>query len=287
MRSTDAAMRLSASEYGVMSHTTRFQVGLYLLAGTLAGLSGSVAAGTGRLAEVEVYDRTSGQVLPVYWHQGRHHIAGQPGHEYEVRIRSRDGSRLLAVTSVDGVNVITGQTASPTQSGYVIEPYGNQGVAGWRKNMERTAAFYFTALPDSYAARTGRPDDVGVIGVALFRESRPQPRPWRDDAIAAGSPREQAAQGAPRASRAERAAGEPSLSSAPEAQSKLGTGHGRSEWSNARYTTFQRRSDRPDEVVTLYYDSYRNLVAQGIAPADRRWHGRHPQAFPGGFVPDP
>ncbi len=252
----------------------------------LGGLS-PLQASTGRLAEVEVYDRTSGQVLPVYWHQGRHHVAGQPGHEYEVRIRSRDGSRLLAVTSVDGVNVITGQTASPAQSGYVIDPYASQGIAGWRKSMERTAAFYFTALPDSYAARTGRPDDVGVIGVALFREARPQPRLWRDDEIAAGSSRERAPHGAPPASRAERSAGDESLSSAPQAEQKLGTGHGRSEWSSARHTSFQRRSGRPDEVITIYYDSYRNLVAQGIAPADRHWGGRQPRAFPGGFVPDP
>ncbi len=270
-----------------MSCATRFQLALYLLAGGLAGMSGSAAAGAGRLAEVEVHDRTTGQVLPVYWHQGRHHIAGQPGHEYEVRIRSRDGSRLLAVTSVDGVNVITGQTASPAQSGYVIEPYASQGIAGWRKNMERTAAFYFTALPDSYAARTGRPDDVGVIGVALFREAQPQPRPWRDDGIAAGSRRDRAAQSAPPASRAEHGASDESWSPAPQMQPKLGTGHGRSEWSNARYTTFQRRSERPDEVVTIYYDSYRNLVAQGIVPDDRHLGGRHPRAFPGGFVPDP
>ena len=43
-------------------------------------------------------------------------------------------------------------------------------IDGWRKSMDEVAAFYFTALPDSYAARTGRPDNVGVIGVALFRE---------------------------------------------------------------------------------------------------------------------
>lgn len=255
-----------------------------------AGFATTTHASAGRLADIEVYDRTTGRILPVYRHQGRHHVAGQPGHEYEVRIRSRDGSRLLAVTSVDGVNVITGQTASPAQSGYVIEPYASQGIAGWRKNMERTAAFYFAALPDSYAARTGRPDDVGVIGVALFREHRPRPQPWRDDQIAGNSERERAAEStsppAP-ASRAERRSGSDSYSALPEVQQKLGTGHGRSEWSNARYTSFQRRSDRPDEVITIYYDSYRNLVAQGIAPAQRHLSERHPQAFPGGFAPDP
>src|SRR5208337_3068580 len=74
------------------------------------------------------------------------------------------------VMSVDGVNVITGDTASPRQAGYVLAPLESADIGGWRKSLSRTAAFYFTALPDSYAARTGRPDNVGVIGVALYRE---------------------------------------------------------------------------------------------------------------------
>ena len=32
-------------------------------------------------------------------------------------------ARVLAVMSVDGVNVISGDTAAPSQSGYVLEPY--------------------------------------------------------------------------------------------------------------------------------------------------------------------
>ena len=37
---------------------------------------------------------------------------------------NRTGARVLTVLSVDGVNAITGQTASPNQSGYVLEPVG-------------------------------------------------------------------------------------------------------------------------------------------------------------------
>ena len=43
-------------------------------------------------------------------------------------------------------------------------------MPGSEAALSQTAAFYFTDLADSYAARTGRPDNVGVIGVALFRE---------------------------------------------------------------------------------------------------------------------
>ena len=159
-----------------------------VLAAALALLALAAAhpaqAGTGRLAELEVVDRTTGQALPVHRHQGRLWVAGRPGHEYELRVRSRHGGRLLAVASVDGVNVVTGQTAAPDQAGYVLAGYGQASITGWRKSTAQTAAFEFTALSDSYAARTGRPDHVGVIGVALFHEAVPQR--WQDDGLASG-----------------------------------------------------------------------------------------------------
>ena len=131
----------------------------------------------GRLVQVDVYDRASGMALPVYASSGRNYIVGTPGHEYGVRIRNCTHARLLVVTSVDGVNVISGDTAAPSQSGYVLEPWGYVVITGWRKSMDRTAAFYFTDLGDSYAARTGRPQNVGVVGVAVFQEKL-QPIAW-------------------------------------------------------------------------------------------------------------
>ena len=131
------------------------------------------------LVQVDVYDRFDGAALPVYQKDGRHYIVGMPGHEYAVRIRNCTGGRVLVVTSVDGVNVISGDTASPGQSGYVLDPWASVEIAGWRKSMDRTAAFYFTDLGDSYAARTGRPQNVGVIGVAVFQE-RPKRIAYRE-----------------------------------------------------------------------------------------------------------
>ena len=110
-----------------------------------------------RLADISVYDRTEGRWLQVYRHEGKRYLAGKPGHEYHIRIASRLREDVLAVVSVDGVKVITGETAHPSQSGYVLSPRGSRDILGWRKSLSQTAAFYFTAMPDSYAARTGRP----------------------------------------------------------------------------------------------------------------------------------
>jgi len=256
------------------------------------------------LATVEVYDRHDHTLLPVYPAGGERWIVGTPGHEYALRIRNHTGQRILAVPSIDGVNAITGETASPEQSGYVLEPYGSVEIAGWRKSLSHTAAFYFTNLADSYAARTGRPHDVGVIGVAVFRERapiayRPQPTPKiteqrseRGDMPATAAPpmRENAAPSEPLAK--ERAAGmADSLSAGARqrsADSRLGTGHGRSESSHAQHVAFQRATSTPESVVSIRYDRREALVARGIVPGPR-YADRTPSAFPAwpGFTPDP
>jgi hypothetical protein len=127
----------------------------------------------GRVADVQVIDRSSGRALPTYFHRGEYWVAGQPGAKYSIQIRNARGSRVLAVTSVDGLNVLTGETADFGQSGYVFERGQRYGIEGWRKSDHEVAAFVFTASGDSYAERIGKPRDVGVIGVALFREQAP------------------------------------------------------------------------------------------------------------------
>ncbi len=256
-----------------------------LLACSLAAASGCVHAG--RFAEVEVIDRATGETLPQYRHQGRRYVVGEPGHAYEIALRSKSGERLLAVMSVDGVNILSGDTADTAQGGYVFAPWQHDTVRGWRKTLDEIAQFHFTALPDSYAARTGRAANVGVIGVALFREARPLPplccAPYEQEQSWL---RDQGALGA--------AAPSASADAAPETQTKrraeapsLGTGHGRREYSRVDTTSFERASTTPDEVITLYYDSREKLVAMGVLPPTREYARRRPQPFPGGFVPDP
>ena len=234
----------------------------------------------GGLIDLSVYDRTEGKRLAVYWHEGRAYVVGKPGNEYQVSVRNRLREDVLTVVSVDGINVVSGETAHPSQTGYVLSPYRAYNILGWRKSLAETAAFYFTALPDSYAARTGRPDNVGVIGVAVFRRKL-QPQPPQSIAPA---PRAESNAGALR-----REAAAADMASARAAEERLGTGHGRRETSVVQNVAFERATPSPAETVTLYYDSYQNLLARGVirepvpvAPL--------PQPFPGAFskfVPDP
>jgi hypothetical protein len=227
------------------------------------------ACAIGSMAELNVYDRTEGRQLRVYWHEGRAYIAGKPGNEYRISARNRAREDVLAVVSVDGVNVVSGETADTAQSGYVLSPRRSLDIQGWRKSLAQTAAFYFTSLPDSYAARTGRPDNVGVIGVALFRRKVMTPA--------------QVAPSVPYARKEADADAAPGERGAAEAQ--LGTGHGRREESHVRYVAFERASLAPAETITIYYDSRANLVARGVI-GDRVPVAPLPRPFPG-FVPDP
>ena len=235
------------------------------------------AAEAALVADLAIVNRSTGERLPTYRHGGKLYVAGRPGDRYALELRNRTGERLLAVVSVDGVNVVSGETASASQRGYVLGAGESTEIAGWRKSTQEVAAFYFTALPDSYAARTRRPADVGVIGVAAFREYREPVVPSQESAL--GGARADSAPAAPAASKAEaqRSAG---------AEERLGTGHGERVHAPVRQVEFRRAGERPDEIITIHYDSFENLRAQGIIPLARRRPAPNP--FPRDrFVADP
>lgn len=290
-------------------------------------LSMEPVADASRPVDVQVVDRMRGtRPLPLIDHRGTTWVAGQPGDRYAVRLTNRTNARVMVVLSVDGVNAVSGETAATGQVGYVLSPWQTFDVTGWRKSDQETAAFYFTSITDSYAGRTARPQNVGVIGAAVFREwvavrsmpapvepSPPVPPPGtaadreerlslrRGEAGAAGdlaaAARAQPSLGAapPSASPAP-AAREELARARPEApaadrsaapqESRLGTGHGERVWSPVQQTTFERASSRPADVVQIRYDSHRNLVAAGVLPAPTPRVSPRPNPFPA-YVPDP
>jgi len=250
-----------------------------LLFAALCLATACAPARSAALVELTVIDRDNGQWLPDVHHRGERWIAGTPGHRYGVRVTNTSGQRVLVVLSVDGVNAVTGDTAHPSQAGYVLSPWQSSEIAGWRKSEQDVAQFVFTDLPDSYAARTGRPDDVGVIGIAVFTEARRQVYDMTSPSIAKGSAAN---------SRAAAPTAESASSDAVAAQT-LGTGHGQREWSPVSRTEFARASRQPAQISQLRYDDLDTLVARGVLPRTPRDRGRQdgPRAFPNGFVADP
>lgn len=277
----------------------------------------------GNTINVSIVDRNTGRELPIYHYRGEYWVAGVPGAKYSVSVRNRIGERVLAVVSVDGVNVLSGETAGVNQQGYVFNRYQRYDVSGWRKSDHEVAAFTFVASPSSYAERTGRPDNVGTIGVALFREKQapqwyaPAPRygetepRWRDpnNRFQKGEPGNEVnetfkSSEAPRALPAPAAPAPSAASGASSADSagsmkrgaasegavaqrrveeKLGTGHGAREYDSVTRTTFERATRNPSEVIRIRYDSRENLIAMGVIPEPRRPWDRSPNPFPESF----
>lgn len=268
---------------------------ILLTAAALLTLAASLPTSARPLVDVAVIDRDSGQWLPQYPHRGDTWVAGTPGRRYSVRLTNTTGERVLVVLSVDGVNAVTGETAAASQAGYVLAPWETTEIAGWRKSLDDIAQFVFTDLGDSYAARTGRPRNVGVIGVAVFQEARPRyctpsyctPAP---PPIARGYDGRERAQSERRASApAAAAAAADAIAENSVSQQSIGTGHGQREWAPVGRTEFVRASRSPAQLTQLRYDDHHRLVALGVIP-HRRYHSRfhdRPEAFPDGFVTDP
>ena len=263
----------------------------------LAGCATDALAYRG-LASLELFDRDAGQVIALYANGGRQFAPGRPGARYALRLRNLSDARVLVVLSVDGVNVISGQTADWRQVGYVLSPGQSYDISGWRKSDTEIAAFEFAPIARSYATLTGRPGNVGVIGMAVFRE-RPLPPQLQPQLQAPPPPASPLQSPAPPAAlRSDKSAGslnEAGSAAAPErrrdelsADSKLGTGHGQREWSVTTRTSFERASATPDQLIQIEYDSFDRLLAAGIIPRPQLI--ARPQPFPSnpvGYVPDP
>jgi hypothetical protein len=258
--------------------------------------------------DLTVVDRDTGEALRTWRHDGRLYVAGRPGDRYGLRVTNHTDGRVLVVMSVDGVNVLTGETAGYDQRGYIFGPHESYDITGWRKSLTEVAAFTFARLSDSYAARTGRPADVGVIGLAVFDE-RPEPPVetyappaspvWREapdrgaDATRAAPPPPPAAAPPAVAGRAQPAPGDSASGYGGQQgrdEERLGTGHGAREWSETRIVPFERATSYPQFTLQVQYDTYDHLVAAGVIPSWRYGEPR-PRPFPsspdGGFVPDP
>jgi hypothetical protein len=224
-----------------------------------------------------------GAALPTFRHEGQVFVLGTPGERYNVRVVNRTGRRVEAVVSVDGRDAISGQVGDfVSQRGYVVPAFGSVLIEGFRRSLDEVAAFRFTDPRNSYSARRGTPQNVGVIGVAFFSE-RPPPRevavrPAPHKARSAEAP---SADGAPRG----QAEARPESARARRDVNNLGTEFGERQQSAVVEVSFERQNPtRPSELLSLRYDDASGLEARGIdlSSLGRRFarEPREPEPFP-------
>src|SRR3954468_10764955 len=142
--------------------------------------------------------RGDGEALPTYAQRERFYVLGNAGERYVIRITNPTPRRIEAVISVDGLDVIDGESGDLRKRGYVVPAYGETRIEGFRTSQADVATFRFSSVSGSYAGQKGKPRNVGVIAVALFEEQpvpeeqqiivgqappprRPRPYDYRDD----------------------------------------------------------------------------------------------------------
>ena len=124
-----------------------------------------------------------GNPLDVVQAAGQTFVIGEAGQRYTIVLENRTGHRFEAVSTVDGLDVITGKPGSIKNRGYLLLPYATLEIDGFRQSEKTVAAFRFGRVGDSYAAKMGNARNVGVIGIAFFGEQGDPWTPWTDDEL--------------------------------------------------------------------------------------------------------
>lgn len=268
-----------------MSRLNLLLLGLLALGATGCAAHAHPAARGGY--SVQLVDEWGGN-LPTYHHSGSTYVMGAYGRAYGVKVTNHTGQRIEAVVTVDGRDVISGQNGDyRNQRGYIVDPYGTITVEGFRQSDTSVATFRFTNPGDSYSARMGTPQNVGVVGVAVFQEriyrrpvfkkrARPAPRAeyWGGADKSSAAPMQDEAAAAPR-----RSSGR--SYEAPRAPvNNIGTRYGESRHSAVVEVPFKRRSSSPNHVLAVYYDDANGLANRGVLTRPQPYHAHNPQAFP-------
>jgi hypothetical protein len=108
--------------------------------------------------------------------RGKRFAIGDPGERYEIVLKNDARRAVEVVVSVDGLDAMDGKPASLKNRGYVVAPFQTISVDGFRTTAATVAAFHFGSMADSYGRRRhGNATNAGIIGIAIFEESRRAP----------------------------------------------------------------------------------------------------------------
>jgi hypothetical protein len=118
----------------------------------------------------------NGSRCKIYEHNGRKFIEAKEGSEYAVEFKNNSWEKILAVVSVDGLNIVDGEPATENGPGYVVDRYCSQKFLGFQYSNENVATFKFGSLGTGYASskKDGSDKNAGIIGIRVWNE-KPSP----------------------------------------------------------------------------------------------------------------
>ena len=223
-------------------------------------------------------------------------VEGRGGSEYILRVVNQTFSRILVVASVDGLSVMDGKAASlNSDQGYIIGPRNSIGIPGWRLDSNSVAKFKFGGPGSSYAAASGKPMDIGVIGCAVFLEAYTPPVEVKCSGpiFPCGvrgltGPHGSAGAGPMYTASCYNMSAGPVTPVADFGAPSLGTEFGDRTGHRVTEVTFTRQ-EPAHEVLSIRYGTREELMRRGIDLNQRPEMGRVPNPFPAdkGCVPPP
>jgi len=104
-------------------------------------------------------------------------VEGKKGQPYSIQFRNNSPNRVMAIISVDGVDVVDGKPATVESRGYIVGGYASAEIKGWRTSTSEVRQFFFEDKHGSYSATTtGEAVNCGIIECKVFAEkAKPLP----------------------------------------------------------------------------------------------------------------
>lgn len=208
----------------------------------------------------------NGWTLPFYHVKSRNNLKkvyaeAVKGDYYRIVVRNKLDRRVGVVVAVDGRNIISGQKSwlKNTERMYILEANSSSEFSGWRTGQDKVNRFYFTDVPDSYAAAFGDTSAMGVIAVVAYPEIQQGEQPvlyshqTSDNKTKKESPDRRLV---------------PSVLGKSQALESAGTGYGHEEYSPSYRVEFEPEK-RAVESILIKYEWHQTLCKMNVIRCGR------------------
>jgi hypothetical protein len=235
-----------------------------------------------------------GKPIQEYHKDERTFVEGRQGSNFSLELTNLTPRRILVHPTVDGLSAMSGKEASRLDDdGYVLHAFQKTTIPGWRLNNDEVARFFFAGAGKSYAEKSGKGLDKGVIACAVWEEKQiivPETVYYSSNELHTEMHSEEQCSGSLSWMPSDHHPRNRSITRGRRhtkggmhvnccSTQNLGTGFGERAQHEVHTTTFDKATDSPVVIATIYYDDLKGLRAQGIN-IRRQKSKRLPDPFP-------
>lgn len=105
----------------------------------------------------------------LYHDAGNYYFSAKVGQVYRLIYHNNSSNTYEIVASVDGLDVINGQSASQYHPGHILQPRSEITIEGFRKDNSTIATFVFSKPEVAANNPIGTEQNIGVIATAIYQ----------------------------------------------------------------------------------------------------------------------